>query len=85
MTPTTPGQHYRLTARLLDATYAGSNHVRAGRDINLDEYGTVHAAATELVFTATTSETHITCNNVAATPGEFALFDDIVLVEMDGS
>ena len=73
------GQSYTFTVEFGDATYTGSSHVRIGSDVNLDEMGAMFPDDDPLQFTATESTVVVTCNNVAAMPGEFALFDDLVL------
>jgi hypothetical protein len=80
--PVESGTDYRVTARMLEATYVGNSYVRVGTDINHDEYGSVRSSEPELVFTATTAEVYLTLNTVAAQSGEYAIFDDIVMVEV---
>jgi hypothetical protein len=80
----TGGKTYTLNARFIAGSYPGSYQVRAGTNVNLDEYGVVVDPAMPAVFTAPSggpTTVWITLNNVSTMVGEYAVFDDVTLYE----
>ncbi len=76
------GARYRISASFGPASYEGSSQIRVGSDINLGEFASIFLDTPSAEFEATAASVVVTCNNVAADDGEFADFDDVVLVRL---
>jgi hypothetical protein len=79
---------YRLSARFVAGSYPGSYQIRVGSDVNDPTYTVLYdedndgAATIDFPVPSGVPSMWVTMNNVSVTTGEYAVFDDIVLIAL---